>query len=234
VIELDNLARLAFREIERTSMLELCRHILGLHLQDKDVGQDYDYNEVPLPLRIRKNAALDGVVVRLVTETCLLRVSNPNSALREPPSDLTFGAQVKMWRGAGRRHILTGMVTFVGCGGPTTEVNMWGDIYVKKNKALVKVEQISMPNAKPKYLFANSSAPEENWNKEATFGSLFREKESLVVLVQTCTLDLVVSPDAHINTSLQCAHELLGPGVVVQSSNTMPHNNTAHQIAVHV
>jgi hypothetical protein len=49
-IEVDNLARLAYHDLTGALMLEMCHRILKMHLPDKYIGQDYDYDEAHLPL----------------------------------------------------------------------------------------------------------------------------------------------------------------------------------------
>ncbi len=46
--------------------------VFGLHIQDKDIGQDFNYYSLPLPNLIQHYAAEDVLLICLLVEKCWL------------------------------------------------------------------------------------------------------------------------------------------------------------------
>jgi hypothetical protein len=171
---------------------------LKLHIQDKEIGQDFNYYAIPLPRNIQHYAAVDVLMTRLVTEKLLTLTSDTDFTVHGAPDDLRIGSVVQIWRGAGRRFVMKGTVKFIGAEGRTAESRYWGVKCVGKGRAVVKIDEVLIANVKPPFYYVSASDPSDSWDKDTTIGSLFEQcaqlNKELEIMVRTCNLFVTVSP----------------------------------------
>jgi hypothetical protein len=65
-----------------------------------------------------------------------------------------------------------------------------------------------VPNLTRKYLFTDKNRLEDKWPYDSTYGTLYHTNDPLIILVQTCHLDLVVPPDVPPHNFLDLARNM--------------------------
>ncbi len=80
----------------------------------------------------------------------------------------------KVWRGAGCRCALRGIVKFISAEGRTAESRYWCDKCFRKGRAIVTVYESFISNINPPFSFVSKTSISDSWDKEATIGSLFQ------------------------------------------------------------
>jgi hypothetical protein len=129
-----------------------------------------------------------------------------------------------VWHGRGRRTVLSGIITFIGCAGPVAKSRYWGDQCVGKKRVLVKVTDVFCPNLKPTFVFKDVTRPERDWATDSTYGSLFNEVKDLVMMVPSYHLNLIVSSESEQVATHICSFTsgMLNIGIASADSDAEP------------
>jgi 3'-5' exonuclease len=168
-VELDLLAK-THNPDQHTGLAELAITYCNLKIDNKEWGQNADYEVDELPVPLIEYGATDSILSRMIAQKLLSLTMEGPAAIIEPPSTLQVGSLVEICHH--RRAVAKGCILFLGNERGSGEVKKWGDVYVGAGKAIVQIDEVLVPGYKPPIHFKDKNNPEANWPDDATLGML--------------------------------------------------------------
>jgi hypothetical protein len=168
-VELDLLAK-THNPDQHTGLAELAITYCNLKIDNKEWGQNADYEVDELPVPLVEYGAIDSILSRMIAQKLLSLTMEGPAAILEPPSTLQVGSLVEICHH--RRAVAKGCILFLGNERGRGEVRKWGDEYVGAGKAMVQIDDLLVPGYKPPIRFKDKKNPEANWPEDATLGML--------------------------------------------------------------
>lgn len=173
--ELRNAALYDDPEMDGTSLEKLAAKYLGLNVNKSCRIEDFSI--YPLPMHLQQYSALDALVSRKLGE--FLRHKNESNDNDLVPAMLQLQIGDKVSYKIGRKVAATGELTFVGGNGYQTR---YGNTTVGSGKALLHINTIKIPNAKP--LISTNV-----YNRSMTLSHIKNNLDPPIIVVATSSLE---------------------------------------------